>query len=209
MKGLILKDFYISVKYLRSCFVMMAGFIVVSIFSEDLFFMAVYPSLVCGMVPQSLLSCDERSKWDSYCGTLPITKADFVSGKYIIVLLLIALSLIVSGIGHGVKIIATGSMEWNTWWMILAFILILGCLGVAIQLPVMFRFGTEKGRIAYWLMVILISGGSVLTGNMLKTEDLSRIPVSWILPLLCLVSLGIYALSWFLSIKFYEKREIG
>ena len=165
MKGLILKDFYISVKYLRSCFVMMAGFIAVSIFSEDLFFMAVYPSLVCGMVPQSLLSCDERSKWDSYCGTLPITKAEFVSGKYIIVLLLIALSLIVSGIGHGVKIIATGSMEWNPWLMILAFILILGCLGVAIQLPVMFRFGTEKGRIAYWLMVILVSGVSVPYGQ--------------------------------------------
>ena len=78
MKGLILKDFYTSIKELRLYFVIMALFILASFVSEDMYFMAIYPCLICGMFPQSLMAFDERSKWENYCGTFPIKNKDIV-----------------------------------------------------------------------------------------------------------------------------------
>ena len=59
MKGLLLKDFYMAAKYCRAC-------------------------LLCGMIPVNLLAYDERSRWLEYSGTLPYTKAQIVSGKYLV-----------------------------------------------------------------------------------------------------------------------------
>ena len=33
------------------------------------------------MIPAVLLIYDERSKWNSYCGTLPYSKSQIVSGR--------------------------------------------------------------------------------------------------------------------------------
>lgn len=209
MKGLILKDIYTSIKCLRSYFVIMALFIAAPFISEDVFFCAFYPCLICGMFPQSLISYDERSKWESYCGTLPIRKSDVVSAKYIVSLIMIAFTLIVSAIAHGIRLFVTDAFGWTTYWIMLASIVVLGCIVIAIQLPFVFKYGTEKGRIAYWGMVIVASAGSVLLGTLFDDQNQPQISLETIIPVLCLVSIGIYALSWLLSIKFYHEREIA
>jgi len=82
----------------------------------------------------------------------------------------------------------------------------LSSLAASICLPFMFRYGVEKGRIAYYIMVGVICGGSGFASNVIEWQ-IFRFSgaVLFSLPLL---SFGILALSWFLSIRFYEKREI-
>ena len=209
MTGLILKDIYTSIKELKSYFVILALFIGASFISQDFFFCAAYPCLICGMFPQSLLSFDERGKWDFYCGTLPVSKAAIVSAKYIFSLLIIALVMVVSSITHTAHILVTHTFGWDTYWMLLALLFSLSCLVVAVQLPFLFKYGTEKGRFAYWIMVLLASGGSASMVSVFDDQFLPTIPIESLLPFVCILCAALYALSWFFSIKFYQKREIS
>lgn len=208
MKGLILKDFYVSVKYLRSYFVIIAVFIGLSVVSSDFLFCAFYPCMVCAMFPQSLLAHDERCKWDVYAGTLPVTKAQIVSSKYIFSLLLLAVVLLLSGGVQAVRMCVTGVFDWGNYLTILALILILGCVSCSIQLPFVFRFGSEKGTIAYYAMILVASGGSILFGSFFDEGYQPEIPAGGALPLVCLAAVGMLTLSWYLSVRFYQKREI-
>lgn len=209
MKGLILKDFYTSVKALRSYFAIMALFIAASFMNADLYFCAATPCLICGMFPQSLLAFDERSKWESYCGALPIRKSDMVSAKYIFSLIIIAITLVASAIVHAFRFLVTDTFGWSSYWMMLAAIIVFSCIAVAIQLPYVFKYGTEKGRIAYWVMVIVAGAGSGLLGALFDDQYQLKFSLEPIAAVLCIIAIVIYAISWYLSIRFYTKREIG
>ncbi|NMP37237.1 MAG: ABC-2 transporter permease [Clostridiales bacterium] len=87
MKGLLLKDFYMIGKYCRSFVLILTVFLVVSCFGNDNTFFIIYPVLIAGMIPVTLISYDEREKWHIYSETLPYTRAQFVSVKYLIGLL--------------------------------------------------------------------------------------------------------------------------
>jgi len=62
-----------------------------------------------------------------------------------------------------------------------------------------------KGRIAYYVMVGIVCAASVIASRLLG-GDLQIQPT---LPLgaVCLASIVIYALGWYLSVRFYQKRE--
>ncbi|MDE7281371.1 MAG: ABC-2 transporter permease, partial [Ruminiclostridium sp.] len=66
MKGLILKDLYMTVKYCRIYLLIAVVFIAVSFVGNDSLFFIFYPCLFCGMIPVSLLGYDERSRWLQY-----------------------------------------------------------------------------------------------------------------------------------------------
>ena len=84
MKGLFLKDWYMMKKYCRAYIVIAAVFIAVSVVSDDNMFFVFYPCMLCGMIPVNLLGYDERSHWVQYSGSLPYTKTQIVSAKYLI-----------------------------------------------------------------------------------------------------------------------------
>ena len=87
MKGLLLKDWYMMKKYCRSYVLIAVVFIALSLVSSGNMFFVFYPCLLCGIIPVNLLGYDERSRWMQYSGTLPYTKRQIVSAKYLIGLL--------------------------------------------------------------------------------------------------------------------------
>ena len=84
MKGLLLKDWYMMKKYCRYYLFVSIGFIILSMMSSGNMFFIFYPCLLAGMIPVNLLGYDERSRWTEYVGTLPYTKTQIVSAKYLI-----------------------------------------------------------------------------------------------------------------------------
>ena len=70
-----------------------------AVFSDNLFLLF-YPIMMAGVVPISLISYDEKSKWNVYAGVFPYSKEELVSVKYIIALLFLAFKL-VSSISSG------------------------------------------------------------------------------------------------------------
>ena len=84
MKGLLLKDFYLSWRYCRAFLVIVAVFLAVSFVGEDNVFFMIYPIMIASVIPMTLLSYDEHDKWTSYSGTLPYTRTQLVSSKYLV-----------------------------------------------------------------------------------------------------------------------------
>lgn len=203
MKGLLLKDWYMMRKYCRYYLFLGIVFFAFSIAEDNMFF-ATYPCLLCGMIPVNLLSYDERSRWMQYSGTLPYTRAQIVSGKYLIGLFAQTAMLTLMGIAQGIR----GSFHGDDFLVIMLLLLIASTVTSSITLPFVFRLGVEKGRGAYYVMLGMICGISVVMTGLFRGPFRTVIQPNLLLVLLAAAGVGLYALSWYLSIVFYRKREL-
>ena len=208
MKGLLLKDWYMMKKYCRAYLLIAVVFIAVSLFSNDNIFFVFYPCLLCGMIPVNLLGYDERSRWMQYSGTLPYTKTQIVSGKYLIGLLSQITILVATGVAQAAKMLIAHNFELGDFAVLMLLMLIVSTLTSSICLPFVFKLGVEKGRTAYYVMIGFVCGASVLASSILRGQLVSEIQPNLILALVAVVGIGIYILSWYLSIVFFKKREI-
>ena len=207
MKGLLLKDWYMIMKYCKAYVLISLVFIGVSIMGDDNFFFILYPCILSGMIPVTLLGYDERSKWDQYCAALPCTKAQIVSGKYLIGMAAQIGMLVLSTVVQGIRTQVKGTFSWESFGSILSMLAAISFLAPAVSLPPMFRWGTEKGRMAYYISVGLICGISAFLVSVSGITVLGSLPSSTAMLLLGLASLVAYGISWYLSILFYQKRE--
>ena len=160
MKGLLLKDLYMMRKYCRSYLVIVGVFTIMAVvlpFVEDgnrsTLFLSAYPVLLAGILPVTLISYEEKSKWNQYVGIFPYTKREQVSVKYLDMLAVLSIGLSLAAISQGVTLAATASFHWETYILLLEGILLTGLLSPCILLPVVFWFGVEKGRIVYFAAV--------------------------------------------------------
>ena len=206
MKGLLLKDWYMMQKYCRSFLLIAAVFIAVSCMGNDNMFFAFYPCILCGILPVTLFGYDERSRWLQYSGTLPYTKAQIVSAKYLIGLFAQIAMLIVTGVAQGIKMSVSGTFAHNDFIVLMLLLLTIATLTSSISLPFIFKLGIEKGRTAYYVMIGFVCAASVLGSGLLKGQN--EIQFNTLLTGLAVGALGVYILSWYLSIVFYQKREI-
>lgn len=208
MKGLLLKDWYMMKKYCRYYLFCAIGFTILSVMSSGNMFFVFYPCLLCGMIPVNLIGYDERSRWMQYCGTLPYTKAQVVSGKYLIGLFSQLSVLLVIGIAQAAKMIISGNFNFGEFTVLVLLMLIVSTISSSISLPFIFKLGVEKGRTAYYVMIGFVCGASVLASSLFKSQLGIEIKLNLILAVLTVVGIGIYILSWYLSIVFFKKREI-
>lgn len=206
MKGLILKDLYMMRHYCKSYLLIAAVFFAVSLFGGNMFF-AFYPCLLCGMIPMNLLSYDERSKFLQYCDTLPVTRAQVVSAKYLLGLFVQTAVLILTGTVMGIKMHIDGNFVFGEFAVLMLAMLIVSALASAIPIPFVFKYGVEKGRIAYYVMIGLVCALGVLFSEFFKT-DLTTIASGAVFAFAAVIGVGVYFFSWYLSTVFYKKREL-
>ena len=210
MKGLLLKDFYMAAKYCRTYLLIGIVFIAVSFAgpeSQNMFFVF-YPCLLCGMIPVNLLAYDERSRWLEYSGTLPYTKAQIVSGKYLVGIIVQGAMLIAVGIAQGVRVHLAGTFGWGEFALFMGSIYAMAAVTSSISLPFMFRWGVEKGRIAYYCMIGFVCAAGYLGSVFFAQGSAQTVSGRVLLVLFFLMGTGIYAASWLASIALYQKREV-
>ena len=208
MKGLLLKDWYMMKKYCRSYLVIAAVFIAISLLSSDNMFFVFYPCLLCGMIPVNLLGYDERSRWMQYSGTMPYTKSQLVSAKYVIGLVTQLAMMFVIGIAQGIKMAIAGNFVLGEFAVLLLLLLIVSTLTSSISLPFIFKWGVEKGRIAYYVMIGFVCAASAFASDLFDSRMQMTIQPNAFLAILAIAGVGVYILSWYLSIVFYKRREL-
>ncbi|MDY2629059.1 MAG: ABC-2 transporter permease [Lachnospiraceae bacterium] len=209
MRGLLLKDFYMSWKYCRMVLLMMLIFLGVSATGDDNMFFMIYPMMVASIVPTTLLSYDEKSGWNLYSGALPYSRAQLVSAKYLVAAVLMSAVWLVSA---GIQLVreALGApVDMQDLAFILSLLLLMGILSSGIILPVMFKYGVEKGRFTYYIMIAVVCGGGVAFPQILEKVHFTLGVQEQMIPVLMAVgAIAFFAVSWIISIKVYEKREI-
>lgn len=207
MKGLLLKDFYLSWRYCRAFLVIVAVFLAVSFTGDDNIFFLIYPIMIASVIPMTLVSYDEHDKWTAYSGTLPYTRAQLVSTKYLVGMCFGSVAFLISMAATTVRMMLGGGFVLEQLAVVGTALLVLGCLGPALILPYVFKYGAEKGRIAFYITVGVFSGvAAVLAGMGFQIQTVAH--GLWPLAVVAGVALALYALSWWLSIRFYQKREL-
>ncbi len=208
MKALLLKDYYMLKKYGKAFLVIELVFLLLSLMPSDNMFFVYYPCMLCGMIPVSLMSYDEKNKWDAYCSVLPYTKAQIVSAKYIVGLIIQVLLLVITGITQAVKMSMEGGFNLSQFLLIMTIPVIITCISSGGCLPFLFKLGVEKGKAAYFGMVGVCCAGSAIAAQLMGLNTKIEVGFGLMLFVVVLAAIGLYALSWYLSIRFYEKREI-
>lgn len=207
MKGLLLKEFYMVMKYCRTFVMIIAVFIVISCVGNESAFFIIYPSIFAGMIPVTLISYDERDKWNIYSKTLPYSRSQLVSAKYAIGLIFEVVVFILSAVAQAIRMYTTGAFEVTEYVSLMSSIFTIGIIAPAILLPFIFRLGSEKGRIVYYILIGMLA---VLTTMMMgvDTPNIGNANLSWFPVIGCVVAAILYAVSWRLSILFYRKCEL-
>ncbi len=208
MKGLLLKDLYLAWAHFKMYLVMVLVFSVLSAADPGNFFLIFYPCMLCGMIPVNLMAYDERSKWDVYTALLPFTRAQVVASKYIFGLIAQAIILSLVAVINVVRMALSGGVDWQYLFDLMGMMIMLAAISVALPLPFIFRSGVEKGRMGYYVMIGMAGVGSGVMGGLLG-DDVNVFSLPGLaVPMMLLAGIGVYALSWWLSVKFYEKREL-
>ena len=201
MKGLMKKEFLMLWRASRAFALICVVFIAMSAISQDNIIFLFMPIMISGLLPSTLLSYDERCKWQEFSGALPVSRAQLVSAKYLLGLGCMTAILVLTLIVH----LIVRRFPAQTLLSMLGAIYGLSLFISAVSLPMMFKFGVEKGRLWYYATLVLMgvaSGASAGVGTDLFSEGLPSF--LWLIPVLGVV---MFALSWLLAIRFYQKRE--
>ena len=212
MKALLLVDWYQAKKYGRMFFVLDVFFIAVGL-TQSSFYATYFPSMsmvLAGLLAMSLLAYDEQSRWNIFAQALPCTRKQQVGVKYLGVLVVVAVTWTVLMLMLTVKAIM-GSMPPEGLLFLAPVYVAAGLIPPSILLPIVFRFGMNKGRIVYIALIMLIS----VSGGVLNNLDLDL--ANFTIPTLngpvlaiglVLAAAAVFAGSWALASRWYEKREL-
>ena len=208
MKGFIYKDLCLLGSVWKSyafILVMFSALTVTGVYDVSFLFMMV--SVILCMYPSSSFSYDELAKWDRFAVSVPNGRVKVVRAKYGFALLLGAFSLVM-GLLLSLPAAFLGRMELSEG--------LLTCVGGAagallinaILLPLLFRFGAQKGRILLIAVVAALAGvlGALLAiGGM--TAFGSGLLDSFVLVVLPVLTLLALFISYRISLGIYQKKE--
>lgn len=207
MKGLLLKDWYLMIKYCKSFLLLIIIFTAVSFSGEENAFFLMYPCVMASMIPMTLCSYDEREKWCAYSLTLPVSKTQYVSAKYILGLLINVVVVTAIGVALAFRMMSFNSFNVTGYMSTLGVIALATMIIPSILMPFVYKLGTEKARIAYIGAIAVAFAASAAFSVMAPEIGFSIVGGAGIAITFVLL-MAVYAASWFISVKFYNKREI-
>lgn len=211
MKGLIVKDFtYIKNYWKTYLLAIILGIIPTALINYDPNFMLIISMLIIFIISINTFSFDKENNWNKYALTMPVSRRDIVRAKYMLniigLLLGSILGFLLSLIGNFFYKI---DLDFNNFINILiismAFFLILS----AIDLPTLFKWGTNKGKIV--LMIVLFTLIAIIFQIIEKAYNyilnISSIDIIKLNLLIILISILIYFISYKISLYIMSKKE--
>lgn len=202
MKGLLLKDLYQLVKNCKMFFLFDIVFLAISFISEGNSMFLGFPVMFSGVLPLTLLGFDEREGWSDYCGVLPYSEKQIVSAKFLFGLFVQAATAVIVAVIVFIRSIVYSEYDFFTNLLVVGVMFVASLTFPALCLPFCYKFGTEKGRVAYLIVVALTTGVcmpmyGVIVDSFEKSET-SRMGIA-ITPILVGISV-LYVISWLISI---------
>jgi len=145
MTGLILKDLINLKKQARVYLILVLFYLVLGIANESSDMFSTMMIVVSAIIPITAMSYDERSKWDRYALTMPLSRKSMVASKYILGLIFLVASFILSMLFN--SFFSNISLMENV--MICLATLSIGMVIMSVIFPLIFKFGVEKARTQY------------------------------------------------------------
>lgn len=165
------------------------------------------------MLPMSSFSYDDQARWDKFAVSTPAGRRGVILGKYLFTVLTILLSaVLILALQAALALMGLVELELMETCLIILICAGLSLVLNAVILPLMVRFGAEKSRIISMIMFVLIFGGAIGLGGLMKNSGPLPQPPAWLmnaLPVvLGLVAVGGLVVSYFIARGIFEKKEL-
>lgn len=204
MKALLMKDCFVLWKQLR-IFILVMLFITVFNGAFGNIFIVIWAA----MLPYTAMAYDERSKWDQLAAMMPYSVRDIVLSKYLLGWLCCGTAALFA--------LLVQLVETALGFPLAAFSPIDNLIGfcaslcvLSITLPLMFRFGVERGRLVMFLLIFLVCGTAGALGSITISVDQTaggiHGPFAFFMFILPVAAVVLTAVSFPLSMKLYQKR---
>lgn len=208
MMGMIKKDILMIRNNIKVILVAILICILGSL-TNDMTLLFIIPFMTV-MISISTFSYDDFNNWHAYAVTLPSGRKSVVKGKYIATVLLtivatimcVLLSIIMSGFRGPLDLDETISSIVGSLFALIILISIL--------FPIIFKYGSEKGRIILFIGCFALFGILAILAEVIKVD----IPVSIIsfldsyaLIIIPIISIVILFISYKISQRIYLKKE--
>lgn len=223
IKGLLKKDLLNLASYKQSLFIIIAFLAIFSAFNKGMLqFMPIAISTAMGMIVLSTFNYDEIAKADNFILSFPTNRKEVVKEKYILVIS----SMILGGI---IGIILTIAVNYIIRLIIPGFQVVIeydslivttlsGMFGItlieAIQIPSIYKWGAEKGRIQMFilvfLVVIIVVGGVFLFSHLelgIDIETINNFLSNYGLIILIVATILMLYISYKVSCKIYCNKS--
>lgn len=202
MKGLVLKDLINLKKQLKVIGLIILFYFIFSKTTNNNSMFGTMVTLVFAMLPITALAFDEKANWDKYGLTMPVSRPEVVMSKYILGIIASIVAIILNFIAQ----ILLGTKINSESIKMISIIFSVSLLFFSLILPIIFKFGVEKGRLLMFIVLALPSMIILLFKDRLdisSTLDLLNKTI-YALPLL---AIAILILSMLLSIIIYKNKE--
>lgn len=217
MKGLLIKD----VKLLKN---QKQFFLVICIIgtlflvtSNDPSFVITYMTLMFSIFTLSTISYDEHDNGAAYLFTLPISRQSYTMEKYVFCLITTMLAWVVfTAAALGATYYRQIEIDLRQWLVIAVTYLAVALLLLAITIPIQFKFGAERSRIA----LIAVVGCAVLVAYAAaKIFEAFHIDLSAVidrvaemtpgvfLAFLCAAAVAAIGISYSISLRIVKKKQ--
>ena len=208
MKALLYKDFVTLWKYLRNYLLMCVIFQLASLAGSDFEFMRYYPLILVASLPHTLLAYDERSGWEKYALTLPVSRKKLVGAKYLMGMILLGASFLLAAVTGLIRSRSAGHFDAFEYCFELSVLLTLGVSVMGVAMPMSFKLGTEKGRMANMICYGILGAALVIVVFVGDKIGLSDVTLNeWVIVPFLVIPAVVLPVSWMLSARWYEKRE--
>lgn len=217
MSGLIVKDFLILRKTLRSYLLILAIYVAVAFagyWSSS--FVGGFMMVMVALLPMNTFAYDKQAKWDVYGLSLPVGRTKTVAARYLAVLIMFAASAALTIVLGAVMNLA-GRMEeeLGEYLFACALCIVIAMLVNAMMLPFLYKFGPERARMMFFgimggIVLLVVAALFPLGGlEWLKSLDAPTLEQIAAVPVAAVIAgLALLVLSFLLSRHFYGAKDV-
>ncbi len=211
MMGLILKDILALKKYSRTLLLLSGFYLIWGLAMDNVSMIGGIITLLFSMMVITSFYYDDMAKWDAYALTLPVTRRDIITSKYLLSLLFIVIGSILSLLFMIILTLIRKESITIELFIIMAAMLGIAVFFQSIIIPIIIKLGTEKARMAmigiFLLPTVIVMGISKL-GIPKPSDAILQLLVQYLPWIVGCTILIIFAISYYLSIHFMEQKEI-
>ena len=201
MRSLLYKDLVNLKQQFRFYVIILAFYVLLGIKSGDASFLGAIMTMFAVMLSITACAYDEKAGWDKYALTMPFGVRELIGSKYLLALIGV---FVTAGVMLPVNLFAGTPLQEAL--ALTASWIAIGLFYTETILPVIFRFGVEKGRIfmiviAFLPVMILLffdKGAARFVSSELFEKALYIAPFVFLL---------ILPLSVWCSYRMYKKKE--
>lgn len=218
VKGLVIKDIKLIMSQMRLLFVLMVILAIFMAGSMKMTFFVGYVAILSSFLALSTINYDEMENGFAYLFTMPISRKDYIFEKYVLGFLLTTVPYIVIAALSWAALVIWHAAEANLAGYILSISLALPAAYflMALEIPLLIKFGQQKSRILTIVMVGCMSACLGVIGQiseLLGAADMETVSslMGFGAGMVALITAGVIAVlfvfSYKISCKIIEKKE--